>query len=356
MNSIKIRRSYIWVVVALAVLFGGGYAWYWNFAPSARVGRACDGMLPVDDTLAMSGKHARLGGQAGLKVSTWHYDPSSDVSERTGLSVACQVNGVEVHVEPSAGSFSPFGSYTFQQGNDVLPVPLGDGWSGFLVAGHEDGLGVSVLLNCTNWEPSRGSGILVTADADNDSDSASARARIARIATLTAKKAAEKTDCDAEPGSRISRVDPQSTTARKSADRATGTCAGTRSRSSVRETAARSAPVEYCLLGDELRLWASYGPFTNSAETRYDGPYGGYDKPSGLRPGTAWGTATCAGAQGMGLYTVAPVEGSDRRFDSRPLTTREWQDLRQFAQRSAARHHCSSPVLPRATAVPASGT
>ncbi|MGW7406902.1 hypothetical protein ACWGI9_24810 [Streptomyces sp. NPDC054833] len=280
------------------------------------------------------------------------------MSERTGLSVACQVNGVEVHVGPSAGNISPFGSYTFQQGNDVLPVPLGDGWSGFLVAGQEDGLGVSVLLNCTNWEPSRGSGIPVTADTDTDTDSASAsgRARIARIATLTAKKSAEKTGSDAEPGSRISRVDPQSTTTRKSADRATGTCAGTHSRSSVRETAARSAPVEYCLLGDELRLWASYGPFSNTAETRCDGPYDGYDKPSGLRPGTAWGTATCAGAQGMGLYTVSPVEGSDRRFDSRPLTAREWQDLRQFAQRSAARHHCSSPVLPRAAAVPPSRT
>ncbi|MEU6557611.1 hypothetical protein ABZ915_46485 [Streptomyces sp. NPDC046915] len=63
-----------------------------------------------------------------------------------------------------------------------------------------------------------------------------------------------------------------------------------------------------------------------------------------------------AGAQGMGLYTVSPPEGSDRRFDSQPLTPREWQDLRQFAERSAARHHCSPPVLPPAAATPGSGT
>ncbi|MEU5595983.1 hypothetical protein [Streptomyces sp. NPDC020298] len=352
----RIRRTHVVAVVTALALLAGGYAWYWNFAPSARVGRACDGMLPVDDTLAMSGKHARLGGQAGLKLATWHYEPSSDVSEPAGLSVACQVNGVEVHIEPSAGSISPFGVYTFQQGDDVLPIPLGNGWSGFLVAEPEGSVGVSVVLDCTNWKPSRGSGILVTADADTDSASPSARARLARIATETARKAAGKLGCTAEPGSTVSKVDSRSTTARKNADRAEGTCAGTRSQSRVRETAARTAPVEFCVLGDELRLMASYGPFTNTAETRHDGAYGGFDKPSGLRGGTAWGTATCTGAQGMGLYTVSPPEGSGRRFDSQPLTPREWQDLRQFARRSAARHHCSSPVLPPATATPAPGT
>ncbi|MFF4400522.1 hypothetical protein [Streptomyces sp. NPDC001480] len=265
------------------------------------------------------------------------------MSAPAGLSVACQVNGVEVHIEPSAGSISPFGVYTFQQGDDVLPIPLGNGWSGFLVAEPEGGVGVSVVLDCANWKPSRGSGILVTADADTDTDTdtdgagPSASARLARIATETARKAAGKFGCTAEPGSTISTVDSRSTTARKSADRAEGTCAGTRSRSRVRETAARTAPVEFCVLGDELRLMASYGPFANTAETRHDGAYGGFDKRSGLRGGTAWGTATCTGAQGMGLYTVSPPEGSERRFDSQPLTPREWQDLRQFAERSAAR-------------------
>ncbi|MCX5422840.1 hypothetical protein [Streptomyces sp. NBC_00078] len=333
-------RSAVAAVVTAAVL-AGAYAWF-THTPAARLGKACGGALPVDDMLAMTGASARFGGQ-DLKLATWHYDEAV-VSEPDGLSVACTANDIEIHIETAVGNRFPFGNYTFQSRDDVLPIPLRDGWSGFLVAESEDNLGASVLLNCANWKPSHGSGLLVTADADGvDSASTPARARLARIVTQTAKKAAEQTGCTANPGRTITEIDSQSTTSRTGAEKADGTCAGTRSQSSVRESAARTAPVEYCVLGGRLWLRAFYGPFARIGE---DGGRGDFDKPFGNEGYAVWGTAACPGAEARALYTAMPLVESDRRLDSQPLTARELEDLKQFAERSAARHHCSAAALP----------
>ncbi|WP_030381297.1 MULTISPECIES: hypothetical protein [unclassified Streptomyces] len=205
---------------------------------------------------------------------------------------------------------------------------------------------MSVLLDCENWGPERGSGILVSLDASVDGVGGVERARFARIATRTAAKAAGKTGCEAASGSRIERAEGTSAVSRVRGRRARGTCAGTGFQATVTETPAHISPVEVCLLGDVLRLTVAYGAFGNVEHVNGRGPYAGFDEPAGGEGLVVWGTATCAGAQGTALYTATPVRGSSRSFVSRPLTGRERTDLRQFATRSAVRHHCGTPVLP----------
>jgi hypothetical protein len=326
---------------------GVAFAWYRHSAPAARLGRACGELLPVDDMLAATGAGSRFGGRE-LKLSSHPFDgAAASVGEPEGLPVTCRVNGIAVAVETSAGSEDPFVSDSGFAGEvRALPVPLGQGWPGHL-AEEGDRLEVSVLLDCENWGPERGSGVLVSLDASVDGIGGAERARFARIATRTAANAAGKAGCEAAPGSRIRRADGASAVSRVGSGRpARGTCRGTRSQASVTETPARTSPVEYCLLGSGLRLTAHYGPFANVEHVNGRGPYAGFEKPAGGTGRVAWATADCPGALGTALYTATPAQSSGRSFVSWPLTARERADLKQFATRSAARHRCGTPVLP----------
>ncbi|CAM5401645.1 hypothetical protein [Streptomyces canus] len=93
-----------------------------------------------------------------------------------------------------------------------------------------------------------------------------------------------------------------------------------------------------------LQLAAAYGPFSDASQAVVNGPYGGHDTPSGTGEYTAWTSATCQGALGVGYYHASPLEGSDRRFTTDPLTKEERADLEHFAALSAARHGCSTPT------------
>jgi hypothetical protein len=229
----------------------------------------------------MTGTTPGAFGGGDLKLASRRFDVSDDVDEPKGLATRCRANDVEIAIETASGAHNPYGTYTFQRRDDTLPIPLGSGWSGFLVAEQEDQLGISVLLDCPNWNRTHGSGILVTAETEvADSGSASARTAITRLATQTAGKTAEKTGCEAKPGSPISRVDSLTTTEDKPADQAKGTCEGAQSRERARETSAGIAPVEYCVLESGLRLRADYGPF--SVNHGRGGPYGGADEPAGI--------------------------------------------------------------------------
>lgn len=81
-----------------------------------------------------------------------------------------------------------------------------------------------------------------------------------------------------------------------------------------------------------LRLVAAYGPFRDASAAVVNGKYGGHDASP------AWTSSSCQGALGVGCFHVSPVEGSDRKFTSDPLTGTERADLEHFAGRSAARH------------------
>ncbi|MFK4103426.1 hypothetical protein ACI2L1_25785 [Streptomyces sp. NPDC019531] len=58
----------------------------------------------------------------------------------------------------------------------------------------------------------------------------------------------------------------------------------------------------------------------------------------------AWTSATCQGALGLGYYHASPVEDSDRKLTSDPLTQEERADLAHFAEQPAARHGCGAPA------------
>ncbi|MFF3325893.1 hypothetical protein [Streptomyces sp. NPDC002889] len=337
------RDINIWVkrggaAVTAAALAGGGYLWLERHSPEHKLSEACSGMLPVAETMAVTGDD--------FKLSSWGYDVSSGVVEPPGLAARCHIGSTWVDIQTASGAHSPFGDYTFQRRDDVLPVPLGSGWSGFIVAEEEDELGASVLLDCPDWNSREGSGILVTVTKSyTDAHSTSARRNLARVAAGTAQRAAERTGCHADPGTRIERVDPAPPPPDTSvaAEFPKGTCTGLTSHRAFRETAADTAPVEHCVLEDGLALHAEYGPFARSES---DGEYGGQSRPAGNARHFAWASARCQGADDIAMYWATPTENADREPSKQLLNAAELNDLRRFARDSAARHGCSAPTVP----------
>jgi hypothetical protein len=252
-----------------------------------------------------------------------------------------RVDGIEIAIETSAGAQNAYGAY--QDDEKATPVPLNGGWQGLMVTKNGEAT-ASVLLSCRNWSPEEGSGILVTADSPYDVEATeSLRLKLARAAVGTAQRAADKTGCDSEPGDSGKLTAPSADARKVSAGAATGTCKETTSAPTVRETDAAKAPVEECFRGDSLRLVAAYGPSSDASGAVVNGKYGGHDAPSGVDSTSAWTSAACQGALGVGYYHATPVEGSDRKFTSDPLTKAERADLEHFAEQSAARHGCRNP-------------
>ncbi|MBA2944909.1 hypothetical protein [Streptomyces himalayensis] len=340
----NVKRRLIGSAVTLAVLGAGAYGFQLQY-PAANTGRACSGMLPVDSVLDLAGKSRLYLLGLGFDVSSWQFDVSDDVTEPPGLATRCIVDGVEISIETTVGVHNPYASYTFQRDQESFPVPLNAGWQGFIVTEKLDQATASVLLSCKNWESKDGSGIFVTAGSPYDAEvTEDVRLKLARVVTGTAQRAAEKTGCVTEPGDASKLTAPDADARTVAADDATGTCKGMTSASTVRETAAEASPVEECLLTGSLQLTAKYGPFSDASDAIVNGKYGGHDTPAGVDSSTAWTSATCQGALGIGYYHASPVETSDREFTSRPLTKSERADLQRFAEQSAARHGCDSPA------------
>lgn len=339
----KGRRRLIGSAVTLAVLGAGYYGFQLQY-PAAKTARACSGMLAVDPVLDLAGKSKLSLLGLGFDVSSRQYDVSGDVKEPAGLATRCTVDGIEIAIETTAGAQNAYGAY--QDDEKTSPVPLSGGWQGLMVTKGEAAT-ASVLLSCKNWSPNEGSGILVTADSPYDVEVTGAvRLKLARAATATAQRAADRTGCETEPGDTSKVTAPAADARTVSAGAATGTCKGMTSAPTVRETAAAKSPVEECVLVGELRLVAAYGPFSDASEAVVNGKYGGHDKPSGVDRSTAWTSVTCQGALGTGYYHASPVAGSDRKFTSDPLTKEERADLEHFAEQSAARHGCGAPAKP----------
>ncbi|MDT0305036.1 hypothetical protein [Streptomonospora wellingtoniae] len=329
---------------AAALLAGGygGYAWVAEQTPGARLAEACGGMLPVDEVLGLTGTTASGFGGDDLELSSNTYDDSPSVDEPDGLPTFCEANSVRVRIETASSGGEPVVTGNYNGPGEPLPVPLPADWSGFLVSDADgDSLGASVLLDCPNWDRRHGSGILVNVETW---DYSAVLRDTARVATRTAERAARATGCEAEPGGRIGEVDsPDATVAHLRAHRAEGTCKGVASHLWVLETAARTAPVESCVLEGALELRSVYGPYVrNAGEQRY----GGWESATGATSTAVWGSAACGGAQGDAVYSVHPVEDSGRSFADTPLTRSEHADLRTFAEASAKRHGCAPPELP----------
>ncbi|MEU6380028.1 hypothetical protein [Streptomyces sp. NPDC046909] len=328
--------------VAAVLVLGGGLLWFKEHTPADRMAEMCGGVLPVDEMLELTGTTA-LGfdhADDDLELATWHLTTSSGVTEPEGLSVACRTNtGVVVFIQTAYGTNDPY--FIFSPSDEVLPLPLGAGWTGFVTGGT-----VSVLLECPDWGPREGGGILVT--AEGGSDAGGTRATVARVATVAAERTAERTGCGGEPGARITQIPGNAGGRKVSTDEAKGTCATLRSHPRMRETTAPgSSSLEECVLGEELVLRAFYGTFISERD-RY-GQYGSFRQASGDNSGGAWGSATdCQGLFGTAVYQLRPIDDGDRDLVSDPLTSVERDDLRRFADRSAERHGCTGLVLPKA--------
>ncbi|GLP72778.1 hypothetical protein TUSST3_93940 [Streptomyces sp. TUS-ST3] len=322
-----------------AVLAAGYYGFQLQY-PAAKTAQACSGMLAVNPVLDLAGKSELSLLGLGFDVSSRQFDVSGDVKEPAGLATRCTVDGIEIAIETSAGAQNAYGAY---QDEKVTPVPLNGGWQGLMVTKNGEAT-ASVLLSCRNWSPEEGSGILVTADSPYDVEATeSLRLKLARASVGTAQRAADETGCDSEPGDSGKLTAPSADARKVSAGAATGTCKKTTSAPTVRETDAAKAPVEECFRGDSLRLVAAYGPSSDASGAVVNGKYGGHDAPSGVDSTSAWTSAACQGALGVGYYHATPVEGSDRKFTSDPLTKAERADLEHFAEQSAARHGCRNP-------------
>ncbi|MGW0424064.1 hypothetical protein [Streptomyces sp. NPDC003015] len=329
--------------MALAVLSCGYYGFQLQY-PAARTGRLCSGMLPVGPVLDLVGKSRLSVSGLGFRTSSWQFDVSDDVTEPAGLATRCKMDGAEIAIETTAGAHNAYGFYSFQGDQDSFPVPLDAGWQGFMVT-DEDEATASVLLSCRNWTPEEGSGILVVGESPYGSEPTKAvRLDLARTVTGAAQRAAEKTGCATEPGNSGKVTPPAAEATTVRASDATGTCKGMTSVTKVRETGAGTSPAEECLLVGGLQLAAAYGPFSDASKAVVNGKYGGHDTPSGVDEHTAWTSATCQGALGIGYYRASPIEGSDRKFTSDALTKEERADLEHFAEQSAARHGCAAPA------------
>ncbi|WP_143664936.1 hypothetical protein [Streptomyces sp. TLI_55] len=325
--------------IAALVVLGGGLLWFKEHTPADQMAEMCGGVLPVDEMLELTGTTA-LGfdhADDDLELDTWHLTAASGVAEPEGLSVACRTNtGIEVFIQTADGTNDPY--FLSSPRDDALPLPLGAGWTGFVM-----GSTVSVLLDCPDWGSRQGGGILVTAEAEGGS-----RATVARLATVAAERTAERTGCGGETGARITRIPGDAGGRKVTTDEATGTCATLRSHSRMRETAAPgTSPLEECVLGEELVLRAFYGTFISERD-RY-GEYGSFRKPTGDDSGGAWGSATdCQGLFGTAVYELRTIDDGDHDLVSDPLTSAERDDLRRFAEGSAERHGCRGLVLPGA--------
>ncbi|WP_329121653.1 hypothetical protein [Streptomyces sp. NBC_01465] len=326
--------------VALAVLWGGWIGFRAQYPP-AVLGKICNGMLPVDPMLDLIGRRRiELVGVEFESSSSGFYG-SSDVVEPEGLSTQCRADGVEISIETSAGARNAHNAYTGWDDPNIIPTALKPEWNGLLLDNGRDNLASSVLVGCKNWTSRQGGGILVTVDVD-EPGVVSAPQKLARVAVGAARRAAERTGCDAEFGDSNAVLGADDDSEVVSAGEATGVCAGMHSAPFVLEVPAAVSPVESCVLGGKLKFVAQYGPFVPKEDS--EDPNDFSLKDSGSYRSYVWTTAKCGGALGRALYKAIPTAKSERSFDKKPLTQAEREDLQHFAAQSAKRHHCGVPT------------
>lgn len=245
------------------------------------------------------------------------------------------------------------------------PAPLPDGWTGFFSirdAAHEDRGTAAVFLDCAGDRRD----LLVTVNVsveDADFDDPAHRIRTGRLATATARNAAQQWGCEARFGERLSTVPlPVADDEDVPLEEADGTCEGVpaRGRTFARawESDRGGAPQEKCSVGNSggtplYALRAFYGPYATSARAAWAKRYSFEETipgraPSGtLHDGGMWATATCPApfAGETALFTIDPLDRK-REKSTREETAYERAALKAFAEASAEHHGCSAPRLP----------
>ncbi|MFD5500211.1 hypothetical protein ACFWJS_10880 [Streptomyces sp. NPDC127061] len=337
------RRIALYVALPLVLLLAAGYSWYrmsdtgkrWRYED--RLATYCEGLIPAAESAALTSYSIDPGlpgdRTGGADDNRWDECGVADTRLLVALIPHDAVRNRRISGEPL--------SLLRDGSSDHLPVAVGGGWQG-----HTDFRDTGIVLNCTN----RPASLVVTVSADESHENAEETRRIARLATATAERAAERWSCDAPHGSRVPTVPvrPDSPVPGNT----TGTCAGVPvpGDDSVdwhRETTAPgTALLETCALGetkarDEELYWfgAAFGPYAQRLRTSDDGDSGGYRGDAGTDRHSAWASAAC-GKGPRALFTV-----NDTEYAAPPrgyLRTA----LRAFAERAAQRHGCTDLKLP----------
>ncbi|MEU2129788.1 hypothetical protein [Streptomyces sp. NPDC018352] len=337
------RRIALYAALPLVVLLAVGYGWYrvsdtgerWRY--ENRLATYCEGLLPAAESAALTSYSIDPGLPAdrtgGAGDNRWSECAVADTRLLVALIPYDAVRNRNLSGEPL--------SMLRDGSSDHLPVAIGGGWQGYT-----DFRDTGIVLNCTD----RPASLVVAVSADESHENARETRQIARLATVTAERAAKRWSCNAPHGAGVPPIPLQPD--RPEPGNATGTCAGVPvpGDDSVhwhRETtAAGAALVETCAFGetkarDEELYWfgAAFGPYAQRLRTSDDDESGGYHGDAGADRHSAWASAEC-GTGPRALFTV-----NDTEYAAPPhgyLRTA----LRAFAERAARRHGCTDLRLP----------
>ncbi|WP_406253437.1 hypothetical protein OH786_33630 [Streptomyces atratus] len=336
------RRIALYAVVPLVLVLAIGYGWYrmsdtgkrWRYED--RLATYCEGLLPVAESAALTSYSIDPGlpgdRTGGADDDRWDECGVADTRLLIALIPHEAVRNRSLFGDPL--------SMLRNGDSDHLPVAVGGDWQGYT-----DFRDTGVVLNCTN----RPASLVVAVRADESHENSTETRQIARLATATAERAADRWSCDAPHGTGVPPIPMPADS--PTPGNATGTCAGVPvpGDDSVdwhRETTAPgTALMETCALGetkarDEELYWfgTAFGPYAQRLRTADDDP-GSYHGDAGADRHSAWASAAC-GAGPRALFTV-----NDTEYAAPPrgyLRTA----LRAFAERAAQRHGCTDLKLP----------
>lgn len=345
------------LAIAAGWFFAGGS--YGRWQDSRDVEAACDGAVDPGEARALLGAEE-------LKASTEHND-SADPRKRRWICWVDVDDGYDrravIRLEWRSNARSPHSESDRDSSNyqAVASTPIGSGWSGMLnhhLDGDRDEGHAVVTLDCRDKRDSLT--LYATNWTDRSYREPSHRANLARLATGTAARAAEKWGCDAKPGRTVRTVpallDWQDAKAKDTvsfAD-ATGSCRGVPGSAPyprALETPVGTAPVEDCFLFDPrvdrgYRLSAFYGTFADDQRmlTSWARDLRGGDPL--LTSFVVRAEATCPGGRAKDDKAVFTLS---RLLDIGPKLSRPYTDkaLTAFAEASAKRHGCSGVRLLR---------
>ncbi|NGN67942.1 hypothetical protein G5C51_29095 [Streptomyces sp. A7024] len=344
------------LAVAAGWFFGSGTYDRWQDARGVEA--ACDGAVDPGEARALLGDEhlkarTRHGTPIGSKTKRWTcwIDVDDGYHKRTVINLEWRSRAWAPHIEADrdTDNYQAWGS-----------SPIGSGWSGMLnhhLDGDRDEGHAIVTLACRNKPDSLT--LYATNWTDRSYREPSHRANLARLATGTAHRAAEKWGCDAKPGKPVRSVPPlfdwqdarRKDTVAPAA--ATGTCRGvpgSRTYPRMLETTATApgSPIEDCFLvpasgrpDEGLRLSSFYGTFADD-QRRLTSTGREYESTDPLQTSfEARAEATCPGRPSTAVYTLS------RLLDTTAKPPRAFlrDALTAFAERSAKLHGCTDVRL-----------
>ncbi|KUJ39636.1 hypothetical protein ACZ90_69180 [Streptomyces albus subsp. albus] len=320
--------------LVLVLAAAGALAWntWFRDGDGEALGDRCQGMLAVDEA-------REFFGGASLKVH-------SDTGEWGGYDT----QWCSVHAEGAGGvqlrlQIRPRAAYRASgAAEESAANPIGGGWTGSY--SEQDTPKAAVLVDCT---PLAGRGLLVMAEVNRKATELEAGQllQVARLATESARAAADHFGCQGALGKRPAKVDRTDGQERPLAQ-AAGTCRGAVDGrvaarlgiTSVWERPGGRALTEYCGLrrgkSEIFGMVAYYGP--SAQQERYlDGRY----------PGTAEGeyvrSVECGGALGTAYFKLSPGKAATGDGPSGGRTAdldAPDKVLASFTAASAHRHGC----------------